>query len=78
MKFIQFLNALTKDYYGRKYLCCEAVIKNAMLLLKKDNMEESILVIVVSFLQQMSLRKDVQQMMIEGDMIKWIITKLKN
>jgi hypothetical protein len=22
MKFVQFLNAFTKDYYGRKYLCC--------------------------------------------------------
>jgi hypothetical protein len=35
MKFVQFLNAFTKDYYGRKYLCCEAVVKNALILLKK-------------------------------------------
>jgi hypothetical protein len=41
-------------------------------------MEESIVVIIVSFLQQMSARIEAYFMMIEGDMIRWLITKLKN
>lgn len=74
---MQFLNAFTKDYYGRKYLCHEAAVKNAMALLKKENLHENIVVIIVSFLQQLSVRKAAQQLMIEGDMIKWFVTKLK-
>jgi hypothetical protein len=77
MKFAQFLNAFTKDYYARKYLCCEAVVRNAMTLLRKEGMSESVVLIMVSFLQQMT-RKEVEQMMIDDDMIRWIITKLKN
>jgi hypothetical protein len=76
MKFAQFLNAFTKDYYARKYLCCEGVVKNAMALLKTEGMNEGVVLIIVSFLQQMT-RKEVEQMMIDNDMIKWIISKLR-
>lgn len=34
MRIMQFLNAFTKDYFGRNYLACESVIKSAMALLK--------------------------------------------
>lgn len=33
-KTMQFFNALTKDYFGRNYLSCEIVVKNAIALLK--------------------------------------------
>lgn len=34
MKTMQFFNALTKDYFGRNYLSCQAAVKNAMALLR--------------------------------------------
>lgn len=33
MKITQFLNAFAKDYYGRNYLSCEAVVMNTMDIL---------------------------------------------
>lgn len=77
-KTMQFFNALTKDYFGRNYLSCEIVVNNAIGLLGNEKLDDHIVVITVSFLQQLSVRKNAQEMMIEGEMIKWIITKLRN
>lgn len=76
-KTMQLLNSLTKDFYGRQYLACDIAVKNAMALLYNEGIHENIVVITVSFLQQMSVRKKPQQMMIEGEFIKWIVNKLR-
>ncbi len=39
MKTMQFLNAFTKDYYGRNYLSCQTAVKSAMDLLRSPNID---------------------------------------
>lgn len=39
MKTMQFLNAFTKDYYGRNYLSCQAAVKNSMVLLRSPSLD---------------------------------------
>jgi len=59
-KTMQFFNALTKDYFGRNYLSCEMVVNNAITLLRNEKLDDHIVVITVSFLQQLSVRKNAQ------------------
>ena len=76
LRTMQVINALCKDYYGRDYLSSEPLIKKTIEVLKSEETEENIKVIIISTLQQLSVRRVVQYYLIEGDMIKWVTQKL--
>ena len=76
LRTMQVINALCKDYYGRDYLSSEHLIKKTIQVLKSEYTEENIKVIIISTLQQLSVRRVVQYYLIEGDMIKWVTQKL--
>lgn len=72
----QFINALSKDYYGREYLAIDEFLSRTVEILKDEKTDETVRMIVLSTLQQLSVRPIGQKNMIEGDVIKWIVHKL--
>lgn len=74
----RFINSLTSDYYGRTYLLESD--KLVLLLIEIFTTEKGDTVVrrnCLGALQKLSLRKKPQFIMIEKDIIKWILNTLK-
>jgi hypothetical protein len=72
-----FVNALTRDYYGREYLVCEKVYKPCIALLTADTINISLKTQLLISFQLCSTKKLAQELMIKYDMIKVIVNKLE-
>ena len=75
----RFINALASDFLGRTYLLeNDSIIHLLIKQLKQEEGDSIIRRSAIGSLQKLSLRKKPQMLMIENDLIKWIIEVLKN
>lgn len=77
--FIIFINALASEYLGRCYLLQRKDIVNALIqiLFSQKDQDTSLRQNALGALQKFSLRRDAQTIMINLDVIKWIIQTLQ-
>jgi LisH domain-containing protein ARMC9 len=75
----RFVNALASDYSGRSYLLeSDKLVLMFIQILKQEKGDSIVRRNSLGALQKLSLRKRPQLIMIEQDMIKWIINTLKH
>ncbi len=77
---MSFLNALASEYLGRSYLLQRAdIVKMLVATLFEEGAQDSYLrQNALGTLQKFSLRKDAQNLMIQLDVIRWIIETIRN
>lgn len=78
--FIILLNALASEYLGRCYLLQRKDIVNSLIqiLFSEGNFDTSLRQNALGTLQKFSLRRDAQTIMINQEVIPWIIERLAN
>ncbi|EGR29565.1 hypothetical protein IMG5_153370 [Ichthyophthirius multifiliis] len=75
---LRLTNAIASDFQGRTYLVeCPNLIKILIRILKNENDDNCTRRNALGALQKLSLRRTCQLIMIENDVIEWIIKKLK-
>jgi len=75
----RLINVLTLDYSGRSYLLgSDKLVSMLIESLKAEKKDNVIRKNCLGALQKLSLRRRPQLLMIEQDMIKWIVSTLKN
>ncbi|KRX04691.1 Armadillo-type fold [Pseudocohnilembus persalinus] len=76
---VKLVNQLASDFYGRSYLVkYPQLVLNLIQVLKDQPQENLIRKNALGALQKLSLRRKPQIVMIEHDLIKWIVQTLKN
>eukprot|EP01017_Pseudomicrothorax_dubius_P016284 TRINITY_DN1848_c0_g1_i5.p1 TRINITY_DN1848_c0_g1~~TRINITY_DN1848_c0_g1_i5.p1 ORF type:complete len:864 (+),score=199.42 TRINITY_DN1848_c0_g1_i5:102-2693(+) len=74
----RFINALASDYMGRGYLVTSrGFLELLITTMKKEAGDTSLRRNILGSLQKLSLRRALQILMIENDLIKWTINVLK-
>ncbi|CAD8138595.1 unnamed protein product [Paramecium octaurelia] len=76
---LRLTNAMASDYQGRSYLMASfTLIKTLIDILKKEKDDSLVRRNALGALQKLSLRRRPQVVMIENDVIKWIVKTLEN
>ncbi|EAR85677.1 hypothetical protein TTHERM_00420850 (macronuclear) [Tetrahymena thermophila SB210] len=75
---LRLVNALASDFEGRTYLVeSEALVKLLIAILRREKEDSSTRRNALGALQKLSLRKKPQIVMIQNDLIKWIVETLR-
>lgn len=76
---VALINSMASDYFGRSYLIAnEPLINYLILILKSENKETYTRKNCLGILQKLSLRKRPQEILINNDIIKWVVATLIN
>lgn len=74
---LRLINAMASDFYGRSYLVdSENLIKTLIGILKSETVDNLVRRNSLGALQKLSLRRKPQIVMINNDLISWIVDTL--